>query len=351
MGGGAWTTDVYAKRAADKKARGVDTFAYSATAHATGRHEAHENLDPKRVAGDASPFAGKVMRESCDSDEHPESLAIAVFFDVTGSMGVQPRIIQQKLPKLYGMLLEKGYVEHPQILFGAIGDAYSDRVPLQVGQFESDNRADEDLENIFLEGGGGGGNHESYELAAYFMAEHTAIDCLTKRGKKGYLFIIGDERVYTSVNRKQIADLIGDDGLEADIDTKEMFAKVREKYDVYYLYCSAASYDRDTVIGTPGETGGGSYGDNAYLWGDVLGQNAIVLEDTEAVCETIALTIGLQEGVIDIDAGLDHLRELGTESGTTEAVGKALATVGASAAVTTAGSLPDSDADDGIDRI
>ena len=36
----------------------------------------------------------------------------------------------------------------PQILFGAIGDATCDRVPLQIGQFESDNRMDDDLGRI-----------------------------------------------------------------------------------------------------------------------------------------------------------------------------------------------------------
>ena len=58
-------------------------------------------------------------------------------------------------------------------MFGAIGDATCDRVPLQVGQFESDNRMDDDLGRIVLEGGGGGQQTESYELAMYFMARHT----------------------------------------------------------------------------------------------------------------------------------------------------------------------------------
>ena len=77
--------------------------------------------------------------------------------------------------------------------FGAVLDATCDRVPLQVGQFESDNRMDEHLGNMVLEGGGGGQMTESYELAMYFMARHTAIDCHEKRRRRGYLFIIGDE--------------------------------------------------------------------------------------------------------------------------------------------------------------
>ena len=96
-----------------------------------------------------------------------------------------PRQLQQKLPQLLGLLLRKGYADDPQILFGAIGDATCDRAPLQVGQFESDNRMDDDLSRILLEGGGGGQKTESYELAMYFMARHTVTDCYAKRGKRG----------------------------------------------------------------------------------------------------------------------------------------------------------------------
>src|SRR5512144_834384 len=132
------------------------------------------------------------VRESRDSAEHPVSLAVAVLFDVTGSMGTVPRVLQAKLPDLHSLVQRRGYVEHPQLLFGAIGDATCDRVPLQIGQFESDNRMDAQLGTIVLEGGGGGQRTESYELAAYFMARHTRLDSLVKRGRRGYLFIIGD---------------------------------------------------------------------------------------------------------------------------------------------------------------
>src|SRR5262249_27257806 len=141
---------------------------------------------------------------------HPESLAITVLFDVTGSMLVVPERLQTKLPELYGLVLRKGYVEHPQVMFGAIGDATCDRVPLQVGQWETDNRAGDDLGNSCLEGGGGGQKTESYELAMYFMARHTAIDCYEKRGKRGYLFIVGDELPYPNVNAAEVETVIGE---------------------------------------------------------------------------------------------------------------------------------------------
>ena len=42
----------------------------------------------------------------------------------------------------------------------------------------------------------------------------------------------------------------------------------------------------------------------------LVGQNVLELDDPEAVCETIALAIGLSEGVIDVDEGAAHLTEM-----------------------------------------
>src|SRR6201991_2206429 len=196
MGSGVWSTDVYDAADRYRRTTGRSAFAYSDS----GARTVHPKLDPRGA-----------VRESRDSAEHPESLAIAVLFDVTGSMGGIPRVLQTKLPQLLGLLLRNGYARDPQIMFGAIGDATCDRVPLQIGQFESDNRMDDDLGRIVLEGGGGGQMTESYELALYFMARHTSIDCLKRRGRRGYLFLIGDEMPYRGVSRHQVREIVGDD--------------------------------------------------------------------------------------------------------------------------------------------
>ena len=343
IGGGTWSNASYTTRSATKVAEGIDDFHYSKTAHATGVYAIHATVDPKTV-NKKGAHADMSVREALDSDEHPESLAIAVIFDVTGSMGHIPRILQQQLPKLYGLIIEKGYVPDPQILYGAVGDAYSDRVPLQIGQFESDNKADEALENLILEGGGGGGNHESYELAAYFLARKTYTDCFEKRGKKGYLFLIGDERIYSQIDRKQVENLIGD-SLQENIPTEDLFRELQEKWEVFFLYADQGSYTPEQVIH---ETAGSG---NALGWRTLLTQNAIILEKAEEVCETIALTIGLCEGAIDLDEGLDHLREIGVDSDSAVRVGKALATVGGggSAVAELDGDFDDADA--GAERL
>ncbi len=171
MGYSHWSDDAFQARQDHRRSSGQTAFTYDAWVRATGQTRVHSQMDPFGVT-----------RESRDSAEHPDSLAIGVMFDVTGSMGSVPRTLQTKLGSLMRLLVEKGYVAHPQVLFGAIGDANCDRVPLQVGQFESGLEMDDDLGKIYLEGGGGGQVHESYELAIAFFALHTAIDCFDKRG-------------------------------------------------------------------------------------------------------------------------------------------------------------------------
>ncbi|GAA4256086.1 hypothetical protein [Dactylosporangium darangshiense] len=314
MGSGTWSTDVYDAADRYRRATGTSAFAYSDS----GARTVHKALDPKGVAA----------RESRDSDEHPNSVAIAVLFDVTGSMGSVPRVLQQKLPQLLGLLLRKGYVKDPQILFGAIGDATCDRVPLQVGQFESDNRLDEDLGRFVLEGGGGGQMTESYELAMYFMARRTSIDCFEKRGRRGYLFIIGDEQAYQRVKPAEVEKVIGD-RLAEPIGLRAIVDEVRRTYDTYYILPAGSSYAGNATI--------------LDFWRDLLGQNVIALDDLDAVCETIALTVGLGEDTIDLDEGLADLQEVG--SGAAESVGKALARIGSGRAPVATGSTPSDLAD------
>src|SRR5579862_9269719 len=202
MGGTYWSDDHYRERAAFLRKAGRSAFEYDDLVARMPIHErrVHEKMDP----------LGIEFRESRDSEVHPNSRAVAVLFDVTGSMRMVPRILQKNLCQLIGLLLRKGYLADPQILVGGIGDATCDRAPLQIGQFESGIEIDQDLAKLWLEGGGGGQQTESYELAMYFMARHTSIDCFEKRGQRGYLFLIGDEMPYPAIKPKEVQRLIGD---------------------------------------------------------------------------------------------------------------------------------------------
>ncbi|MFI6998441.1 hypothetical protein [Nocardia sp. NPDC050175] len=304
MGYGNWDDTAYRAAKTFRASRGLDDFGYTAEMRSVPYldWQAHPTLDP----------LGVTVRECRDSADHGNSLPIAVLFDVTGSMGRVPRIMQSKLGKLHGLLQRKGYADDPQILFGAIGDADTDRVPLQVGQFESDNRMDEQLRAILLEGGGGGQKSESYELAGYFMATHIVTDAWEKRGKKGYLFLIGDELNKSKLASRHIRSVIGD-SVRRDVSVESIYRELAERWHIYYILPNQSSYYDDPEI--------------ADHWRGLLGQSFLKLDDPAAVCELIALTIGLEEGRVDVDAGLADLRDVGSAA-EAAAVGKALGAKG-----------------------
>jgi hypothetical protein len=292
MGGTSWSDRDYQDRQSTRAATGQSAFQHDAAVKASGRVVIHAAMDLK----------GKI-RESRDSDAHPKSHAIAVVFDVTGSMGGIPVILQKKLGQLMRVLLTKNYVSDPQILFGAVGDASGyapDLVPLQIGQFESGLEMDDDLGKIILEGGGGGQNRESYELLPYVFARKTSIDCFEKRGDKGYLFTIGDERPYLHVSAAQVEALIGDK-LEADITLEQMVKEVEAKYHWFHIVATTGTSQGCDAVG---------------VWKGFLGERVLELPDPAAVCETIAMTIGLVEGGIDdLQAGADDLASHGLDKG------------------------------------
>jgi hypothetical protein len=270
MGGGTWDDDAY--RITAKRASGRAAFTHTDDVDRGLSNACHDSMNPYGQT-----------RESRDSDEHPESLAIGVAFDVTGSMARVPTIFQQKLKELMNLLLRKGYVEHPQILNAAIGDATCDEAPLQVGQFESDIKIHEDLTRIFLEGGGGGHITESYELLLYFFARHTIIDCWEKRRKKGYLFITGDETPYPSINKDEVFRIMGDN-IQADIPVEEIITEVRQRYHLFFTLPAQTAHYRDPRI--------------IDRWTELLGpEHVLTLQEPAEISELIAGTIGITEGI------------------------------------------------------
>src|SRR5215475_14576847 len=114
MGTTRWSDDHYRARAKLRARTGKDAFEHDhAIRTGTTDRAVHQKMNPR----------GVTVRESRDCATHPQSHAVAVLFDVTGSMQGVPRVLQAHLPKLMGLLIRKGYLEHPQILIGAIGDA------------------------------------------------------------------------------------------------------------------------------------------------------------------------------------------------------------------------------------
>jgi len=258
----------------------------------------------KNLNKDMNP-KGVIIRESRDSDEHPESVAIVLGVDVTGTMGTVPHyLVKDGLPTIVDKVMENG-LKDPQILFMGVGDHRCDKAPLQISQFESsDELMDKWLTTVYLEGGGGRNGGESYFLPWYFASRHTSIDCFEKRGKKGILITIGDEPTHPSVTKEQLKKIMGksfsesprvvDESFEQwDDDFVEIDEQEYEKIDSYtaeeLLYDAQKTYDVYHIH--VAQTRSGKIESTIEKWDNLLGDNLIVAETREDVPDAISKII------------------------------------------------------------
>ncbi len=247
--------------------------------------QCHPLMNPKGVK----------LRESRDADNHPNSMGIVFALDVTGSMGAIPRLMAtQQLPVFMKVLMDCK-IQDPQLLFMAVGDAYSDQAALQVGQFESTAELmDQWLTWSYLEGGGGGQGMETYELAMYFLATHTEMDCMVKRNKKGYVFITGDEKHYPVLSKQVVEAVIGD-RLDDDLTVEEVVAELQKSFVPFFII---PSYESAKYI--------------ERTWRDLLGDHVITLESNVDVCYVTAGAILINEGQYNsLEQVLDQLTAAG----------------------------------------
>jgi len=269
MGSGRWSASEWGTYTTSR------SYSTKSTKEIYGKTSLDEDLNPKGVA----------LRESRDSDDNPASNAVIVGLDVTGSMhSVLDVMARQGLNTLATEVYERKPVEDPHIMCMGIGDvAVGDQAPLQVTQFEADIRIAKQLEKIYLEGGGGGNMFESYALAWYFAAMHTGIDCFDKRGKKGYLFTVGDECPTPQLTADEIQRVTGDNP-ERTLTGVELFDMVSRQYEVFHLVVEEGSNFRHMPERVYEE------------WTELLGQRALSLKDHTKMAEVIVSTIQINEG-------------------------------------------------------
>lgn len=263
MGSGSWTAKDWSTYTASR--------GYSATSTSRDLYKSTSmkaEFNPKGVA----------FRESCDSDEHPNSTPIMIGLDVTGSMSSVLETVSKRLGDTITEILERNPVTDPQIMFAAFGDAYYDTCPLQVTQFESDIRIAEQLNDIYFERGGGGNGGESYALPWYFAARHTKIDSYDKHNRKGFIFTVGDEECLPLLLKSQIEHIFGDE-VQGDIKAEELLTEVSRRYEVYHLIVGPVYYQQ------PEKT-----------WKELLGKNCINVENIDKIPEIIVSILELHAG-------------------------------------------------------
>jgi hypothetical protein len=225
----------------------------------------HEQMNP----------SGVVIRESRDSDTHPNTIPIQLYLDVTGSMGRIPHeLIKDGLPTLMGSLTQNG-VPDAALMFGAIGDHECDKFPLQIAQFESgDDELDMWLTRTYLEGGGGGNEGESYLLAWYFAANHVKTDAFDKRNKKGFVFTIGDEPCLKSLPINAVKGVMNESAIGQKTYTREDLLETAQKQNhVFHIHVNHGGRSLDRG------------------WKELLGDNLIETSDPKSIAKIISEAI------------------------------------------------------------
>ena len=183
-----------------------------------------------------------VIRECCNSDEHPNTIPVILGLDVTGSMGSACNETAQAL----GQIMTKLYDKYKDIEFCiiGIGDFECDDAPLQVSQFESDVRIAQRIDDIYMEHGGGGNGYESYSAAWYFGLYKTKLDAFTKQGRKGIIITMGDEPLNPDLPAERLKQVL-DERETGIVKTPELYKKACEKFDIFHISIndSSSSYD------------------------------------------------------------------------------------------------------------
>ncbi|MBC6993132.1 hypothetical protein QWY85_00610 [Neolewinella lacunae] len=266
MGYGKWSSAEYSSFRSSYAGKSRDDI-FTANKH----RRIDPKLDPFRVG----------MRESRDSVEHPNSLAIAVFLDVTGSMGHIPHdLVANQLGALMDTLTDHG-VQDPQLMFSAVGDHRCDKAPLQFGQFESSTQLVNDgLSRLFLEGGGGDAP-ESYLLAWHAAARHTSIDCWEKRQQKGFLFTVGDDTSHTTFEGQLQAQLFGYSGAQTLTD-QQLLAEAQQRYHVFHVHVGKNNEQSNPRV--------------TNYWQPLLGKRFITLADYRQLGLLVAMVVAILTG-------------------------------------------------------
>lgn len=310
MGGGSWDTGAYKSSSATRASTGVPDFAYTKSATS-----AHSNLDPKRV--NTKPFG---LLEARDSTEHPNSNPVLVCFDVTGSNSARAVDFQKRLPNLMDLLNK--YISDPQVAVAANDDYKASGVngAVQISDFESDNRVDDHIRNIWLVDNGGGNDGESYDLLLYAAARKIVLDSVEKRGKKGYMFMYADEPIFPEVSKSEVLAVYGDK-IQKDIPITEIIEEARRNFNIFMIWPKTSSYRH-------------AYEQYVKLFG---AEFVLESQHPNLLCELIASTVALYEEKATPDSVITDLVALGVGDHEAKALVKHAAHASASLAASGGG--------------
>lgn len=302
MGGGSYSRDV-----------GYSSSSGSFSSGGRSSKSAKKALSRSGMDISASPMNRRIKSEK----KNP----VIIMLDVTGSNIEFARIVYDKAPMLYGQIEQQGYLEDFDMCFSAVGDATCDNAPLQVGDFQTGIKLDDELKKLFLEGCGGGQRKETYELGVHFFNQF----CDMPNAEMPFLFIIGDEAPYpnldSDISKKVLGKSVGE-----DLDTKVIFSEALRKFkgNVFFLqnpYCGKESYSNETS-------------EIRQVWVDYLGarnsEKIIPIHEEKSVVDVILGVIAMVSRTKKISGYLTDMKDRGQTTDRIGNVKKSLGKIGTS---------------------
>lgn len=304
---------------AGTKVHRPDDFVAAKAAYAGGARRVDVGFDPndgksRRIDAFATQLGTRNIPDGKGALTSTAANVVMVVLDVTGSMQQWPQEIFKRLPLLYTDLVRYFGSDDVEVLFIAHGDASgSDRYPIQIGHFAKGSDLDLVLASLEREGGGAGREpqRESHELVAYHLVER--VD--TSSAQNVFVLFVTDEAGYDVVSAGQTERLLGVPMNRELARTKDVFARLSRKSDVYAVVCDTQTYSNPVA---------------PLWWREILGtERALGLDDARRIVDVILGVIASNVGKDD-EFNLDLTRrQAGTKFGPTNIanVGKTLAIV------------------------
>jgi hypothetical protein len=265
MGGGTFSHRAYASHS--------QTLASKSSQEILSSRKINPVFDPKNIS----------LRESRNSNDHAVTTPVIIGLDVTGSMGhIAVELLRSGIGRAIKSILDTSVIQGPQIMFAAVGDSKCDISPLQVTQFESDNRMVDQLGMIWNECGGGGNGGESYFLPWVMADKRVNADAINE-GRKGYIFTVGDEPVHQHFSTFEQKAVFGEVLYEKDVTAEEIYKSVCKNWYVFHLCVNPYSHH------------------NAQSSFSFMGDHFIRMANSDYLPELIGAIISLNEGKSSIE--------------------------------------------------